>query len=150
MAPVTRSQTRTAIRRRNISVRKFTFIIRDNVPESEEEEEIETVHDEDSDYAESEVSVETETENTAVAEEPNDDTSSVDDLDGDGIQDHINNLRTQLREAEELLKAWKKEQDDSDRENNRGCARIILVLLVSVLTYMFIEWHVEQRRLGKF
>jgi hypothetical protein len=148
MAVLTRSQIRSAIRRRrNLSIRKFTFVIQDR--KMDDDSDYEPIEEEDSEsdyYPSSDTEVETDVDTVAV--ESHDETESVGSVeldDGKAMKERVERLREDLRRAEIMLKKWQAEQDAQLRENNNTCLPIILALGIIWGIYAWLEWNVRHK-----
>ena len=131
MPVVTRS---TAVRRRNI-VRKLTWVIRERMLEDEPESESE--YDSDTDYYPSDSESETEYEVECECECESDaesDAESIRSEDGDTMQERIDYLRSELAEAETMMKKRQAEQECVKRDNT-WCSRFIATIVITVAIY---------------
>jgi len=141
MAIVTRS---TALRRRNI-VRKLTWVIRERMLEDESESESE--YDSDTEYYPSDSESETEYEVECECECESDaesDAQSVESEDGETMQERIDYLRSELAEAETMMKKWQAEQECVKRDNT-WCSRFIMTIVITAAIYGWLEATIPRR-----
>lgn len=139
MAIVTRS---TALRRRNI-VRKLTWVIRERMLEDDSESE----YDSDSEYYPSDSECETEPETEYEVEIESDTESegqSVESEDGETMQERIDYLRSELAEAETMMKKWQAEQNAVNRDN-QWCSRFIATIVITAAIYGWLEATIPRR-----
>ena len=145
MPVVTRSQALAAVRnRRNIPVRKYTFVIQEKEVDYEsdyepiDDEDIESEYDPNSD-------TETETVDSDGETENDDETASVVSLDSDNgktIQKRIDYLRAELALAEARLKKLETEQESQMTDNIDMWIRMITALTVTWGVYTWLSWSV--------
>lgn len=141
MPIVTRS---TALRRRNI-VRKLTWVIRERMLEDESESE----YDSDSEYypsdSESETECEPETEcELEIESDVESDALTVESEDGETMQERIDYLRSELAEAETMMKKWQAEQNAVNRDN-QWCSRFIATIVITAAIYGWLEATIPRR-----
>lgn len=139
MPIVTRS---TALRRRNI-VRKLTWVIRERMLEDESESE----YDSDSEYypSESESEAEPETEyEVEIESDVESDARTVESEDGETMQERIDYLRSELAEAETMMKKWQAEQNAVNRDN-QWCSRFIMTIVITAAIYGWLEATIPRR-----
>jgi len=143
MPTVTRSN---ALRRRNI-VRKLTWVIRERMLEDESESESE--YDSDTEYYPSDSEPETESETEYEVEietEIESDAESIQSEDGETMQERIDYLRSELAEAESMMKKWKAEQDSVKRDN-KVCFQMIMTLGITWGIYTWLDWNTKHKQM---
>jgi len=141
MAIVTRS---TALRRRNI-VRKLTWVIRERMLKDETDSESE--YDSDTEYYPSDSESETEPETEYEVEIESDmesDALTVESEDGETMQERIDYLRSELAEAEIMMKKWQAEQNAVNRDNH-WCSRFIMTIVITAAIYGWLEATIPRR-----
>jgi len=130
MPVVTRSQLRNVLRNRRIGSKRLTIVLRSDMMDDESETEYDTETeydptDSDSCYTES---GETESCVSADTEEDTEEEYPV----ADNLKTKIENLRSELAEAERMLKWWEEEQRTQQMENAACLPNILLSALLSV------------------
>lgn len=142
MTVLTRSTTGP---RRNLSTRKFTFVIQeDNMDResdydsSEEEEETESEYEPPS---------ESESDDDTLSVESDDETATVESEDAESMQERIDNLRAELALAESIMKKWQEEHEAEIRANNNTFLPLILALTLTWGLYTWLEWTVISKRM---
>lgn len=130
MPVLTRSQLNNVLRNRRIGSKRLTIVMRSDMMDDESETDYDTESeydptDSDSCYTES-----GETESCVSA-----DTESEDEEEypvADNLKTKIENLRSELAEAERMLKWWEEEQRTQQMENAACLPNILLSALLSV------------------
>jgi hypothetical protein len=130
MPVLTRSQLNNVLRNRRIGSKRLTIVLRSDTMDDESETDYDTESeydptDSDSCYTES-----GETESCVSA-----DTESEDEEEypvADNLKTKIENLRSELAEAERMLKWWEEEQRTQQMENAACLPNILLSALLSV------------------
>ena len=130
MPVLTRSQLNNVLRNRRVGSKRLTIVLRSDMMDDESETDYDTESeydptDSDSCYTES-----GETE-SCVSE----DTESEDEEEypvADNLKTKIENLRSELAEAERMLKWWEEEQRTQQMENAACLPNILLSALLSV------------------
>jgi len=130
MPVLTRSQLNNVLRNRRIGSKRLTIVLRSDMMDDESETEYETETeydptDSDSCYTES---GETESCVSADTEEDTEEEYPV----ADNLKTKIENLRSELAEAERMLKWWEEEQRTQQMENAACLPNILLSALLSV------------------
>jgi len=130
MPVLTRSQLNNVLRNRRIGSKRLTIVLRSDMMDDESETECETETeydptDSDSCYTES-----GETE-SCVSEDTEEDTEEEYPV-ADNLKTKIENLRSELAEAERMLKWWEEEQRTQQMENAACLPNILLSALLSV------------------
>jgi len=130
MPVVTRSQLRNVLRNRRIGSKRLTIVLRSDMMDDESETDYDTETeydptDSDSCYTES-----GETE-SCVSEDTEEDTEEEYPV-ADNLKTKIENLRSELAEAERMLKWWEEEQRTQQMENAACLPNILLSALLSV------------------
>ena len=139
MPIVTRS---TALRRRNI-VRKLTWVIRERMLEDDPDTESE--YDSDTEYYPSESETEPETEyEVEIESDVESDALTVESEDGETMQERIDYLRSELAEAETMMKKWQAEQNAVNRDN-QWCSRLIMTIVITAAIYGWLEATIPRR-----
>ena len=130
MPVLTRSQLNNVLRNRRIGSKRLTIVLRSDMMDDESETDYETETeydptDSDSCYTES-----GETE-SCVSEDTEKDTEEEYPV-ADNLKTKIENLRSELAEAERMLKWWEEEQRTQQMENAACLPNILLSALLSV------------------
>jgi len=130
MPVLTRSQLNNVLRNRRIGSKRLTIVLRSDMMDDESETDYETESeydptDSDSCYTES-----GETE-SCVSEDTEEDTEEEYPV-ADNLKTKIENLRSELAEAERMLKWWEEEQRTQQMENAACLPNILLSALLSV------------------
>ena len=130
MPVVTRSQLNNVLRNRRIGSKRLTIVLRSDMMDDESETDYDTETeydptDSDSCYTES---GETESCVSADTEEDTEEEYPV----ADNLKTKIENLRSELAEAERMLKWWEEEQRTQQMENAACLPNILLSALLSV------------------
>lgn len=130
MPVLTRSQLNNVLRNRRIGSKRLTIVLRSDMMDDESETDYETESeydptDSDSCYTES---GETESCVSADTEEDTEEEYPV----ADNLKTKIENLRSELAEAERMLKWWEEEQRTQQMENAACLPNILLSALLSV------------------
>ena len=127
MPVVTRSQLRNALRNRRIGSKRLTIVLRSDMMDDESETEYETEteydpSDSDTESGETESCVSADTESEDEEEYPV----------ADNLKTRIVHLKSELAEAERMLKWWEEEQRTQQMENAACLPNILLSALLSV------------------
>ena len=130
MPVLTRSQLNNVLRNRRIGSKRLTIVLRSDMMDDESETDYDTETeydptDSDSCYTES---GETESCVSADTEEDTEEEYPV----ADNLKTKIENLRSELAEAERMLKWWEEEQRTQQMENAACLPNILLSALLSV------------------
>ena len=136
MPVVTRSQLNNVLRNRRIGSKRLTIVLRSDMMDDESETDYDTETeydptDSDSCYTES---GETESCVSADTEEDTEEEYPV----ADNLKTKIENLRSELAEAERMLKWWEEEQRTQQMENAACLPNILLSALLSVTFVMIV------------
>jgi hypothetical protein len=135
MPVITRSQIRNALRnRRNFNVRKLTLILRSSRDEDSE-------YDSESDSEPEYIPSDDESTTSSVESESQQDSSECDsdseydllEATGEEMKSHVENLRSELAEAEYMLAKWEEEQANHVRSNawcDRAALAIIFIIAI--------------------
>jgi len=136
MPVLTRSQLRNVLRNRRLGSKRLTIVLRSDMMDDESETDYDTETeydptDSDSCYTES---GETESCVSADTEEDTEEEYPV----ADNLKTKIENLRSELAEAERMLKWWEEEQRTQQMENAACLPNILLSALLSVTFVMIV------------
>lgn len=136
MPVITRSQLNNVLRNRRIGSKRLTIVLRSDMMDDESETEYETEteydpSDSDSCYTES---GETESCVSADTEEDTEEEYPV----TDNLKTRIVHLKSELAEAERMLKWWEEEQRTQQMENAACLPNILLSALLSVAFVMIV------------
>ena len=136
MPVLTRSQLNNVLRNRRIGSKRLTIVMRSDMMDDESETDYDTETeydptDSDSCYTES---GETESCVSADTEEDTEEEYPV----ADNLKTKIENLRSELAEAERMLKWWEEEQRTQQMENAACLPNILLSALLSVTFVMIV------------
>jgi hypothetical protein len=140
MPVITRSQIRNALRnRRNVNVRKLTFVLRSS---RDEDYESDSESDSEPEYIPSDDESTTSSVESESQQDSCDDTGSECDSDseydpveatGEEMKCHVENLRSELAEAEYMLAKWEEEQANHIKSNawcDRAAMAIIFIIAI--------------------